>query len=166
MPFLQFTKEGIEKSLGVELNELLTVQHNDLISMHNNKDLEIFITIMDKYIIPRLQKLYPNNYAIKSLTLTQQWASNRVGYDLPFDMFNTSNVEEQDNIRKAIADFSLIADSPSGLVTVTGDINTIVDALTLYQMLLKRDSLSAFKAVLLENSENSIINKVKQDTIK
>jgi hypothetical protein len=41
-------------------------------------------------------------------------------------------VEESNNLKKAISEFSFIANSPSGLVNVDGHPISIIDALNVY----------------------------------
>lgn len=160
-----FTKERLEQNLGVTLDDL-HIPSTKVFKLTSNDNIDNFIKIMDNVIIPRLKNLYPNNYAIQSLQQSYDSNIDKTIYDIPFQKFAKNNVEESNNLKKAISEFSFIANSPSGLVNVDGHPISIIDALNVYQMILKRDSVSSFKDLITENDSDSIVSKTKNGLIE
>ena len=161
-----FTKASLKDGLGVSLDKL-NIQAYQNFDLTSNEKIDLFVTLMSEYVIPKLKKLYPKNYAIQLLQQTKSYVGDKVVYDIPISKF-TQNIEEQENLKKAIADFSLVAHAPSGIINNQGQSISIIDALNVYQMVTKRDSLSSFKDIITENTKEDIdvVARTKNRLIK
>lgn len=161
---IRFTVKDLKNSLGVStldlpINTTLEFGFDSMTGINN------FMHLMDNYVIPKLQEKYKDNFFIKSLNSEYVRSIDKNIWQLKFDVFNDTDVVQQQSIKNATEALKDIQWYNSGLVTTNGAALTIGDALYLYNMIGTKHRMSSTSKVIttVANDAHSKFSKILKD---
>lgn len=162
----KFTVESLSRQFGLTSSELnLPYNQGQEFGIDTADGVKNFIHIIENVVIPRLKTLYPNNFFIQSLTEEFNKQLNKNVYVLNYDVFDDTDVAEQQNIQNAILDLRMIADYNSGLSTIYGQPIKIGDLFLLYDAIVHKQKMSGLNMAVksVANASHSQFAKVITD---
>lgn len=140
---VKFTTQSLIDQFGLTPGELnLPYQSGQQFGLDSDEGVSNFVHLVETIIIPRLQELYPNNFFLKSLVEEHNKYLDKNVYILNYDVFNDSDVAEQQNVLNAVLALKEIAEYNSGLTTVFGQSISIGDIFFLYDAIVHKQKMS------------------------